>query len=146
MLLAFLCLAVAPELSSARKGQRASCMPPTPVLLRVGGPSFLLRVLCPSFLLRVLCLQENLRCTPQEQHPQGGQTWFLPLQTGDAEGSGQDTSRQDRVSACGMSGLEETHPEQRGRGPVFPPAPTPSVETEMGLWLEWVTGGGPWKH
>ena len=34
ILLAFLCLAVAPELSSARKGQRTSCMPPTPVLLR----------------------------------------------------------------------------------------------------------------
>lgn len=94
----------------------------------------------PSSLLRVLCLRENLRCTPQEHRPQGGQTWFLPLQTGDAEGSGQGTPCQDRASACGMSGLEETHPQQRGQGPVFPPAPTPSVEPETGLWLEWVTG------
>lgn len=61
-----------------RGGERAAC-PPPPVLLGAEGPSFLVRVLCPW---------EYLRCTPQEDHPQGGQTWFLPLQTGDAEGSG----------------------------------------------------------
>ena len=98
VLLAFLCLAVAPELSSARKGQRTSCMPPTPVLLRA-----------PSFLLRVLCLQGNLQCTPQEHHPQGGQTWFLPLQTGDAEGSGQDTPCQDRASTAEGTGALSSH-------------------------------------
>lgn len=106
-----------------RGGERAAC-PPPPVLLGVEGPSFLVRVPCP---------RENLWCMPQEDHPQGGQTWFLPLQTGDAEGLGQDTPCQDRASACGMSGLEEMHPQQRGRAPVFPPAPTPSVEPESGL-------------
>ena len=106
-----------------RGRERAVCPPPL-VLLRVEGP---------SFLVRVPCLRENLRCMPQEYHSQRGQTWFLPLQAGDAEGLGQDTPCQDRASARGKSGVKERHPQQRGWGPVFPPAPTPSVEPESGL-------------
>ena len=75
-------------------------------------------------------------------HPPGasstGRADLAPAlqETTDAEGSGQDTPCQDRGPMCGMTGLEETHPEQGGWGPVFPPPPTPaspSVEPETRL-------------
>lgn len=67
-------------------GEQAVC-PPPPLLLGVEGPSSLVRVPCPWEYLQLH--------TPGS--PQGGQTWFLPLQTGSAEAGTGHLVRTERL-------------------------------------------------
>lgn len=116
------------QLYPARKGRRVGCMHPTPQ--------------CCSRRRAPSSWSEFCASGKPAVHPPGasstGRADLVPAlqETTDAEGSGQDTPCEDRGPMCGMTGLEETHPEQGGWGPVFLPAPTPaspSVEAETSL-------------